>query len=81
MLTNPENGAVTNNTDVGTQANYTCDTGYCLYGNRYRTCQTDGSWNGTEPSCFNASKQHALIHFLNRTFKVYAKYTKCADCE
>ena len=68
MLTAPENGAVTNNTDVDTQANYTCDAGYCLYGNRYRTCQSDGNWTGTEPSCFNESKQH-LFCFLNRTAK------------
>ena len=80
MLTNPENGAVTNNTVVGTQANYTCDAGYCLYGNQYRTCQSDGNWTGTDPSCFNESKQHAC-RFLNCTFKAYAKYTKCADCE
>ena len=61
MLTNPENGAVTDNTDVGTQANYTCDDGYCLNGTRYRTCQNDGNWTGTEPTC---GKQANLCLFV-----------------
>ena len=81
MLTAPENGAVTNNTDVDTQANYTCDAGYCLYGNRYRTCQSDGNWTGTEPSCFNESKQHFLNRILQGTCKVYQVCRWCVGAE
>ena len=78
QLTDPENGAVTDNTDYGTQANYICDTGYCLYGNRYRTCQNDGNWTGTDPTCFSESK--LCVCFVNHTCKVYARYMECVYC-
>ena len=67
MLTDPENGAVTDNTDVDTQANYTCDAGYCLNGTRSRTCQNDGNWTGTQPTC---GKQANLCLFFVCLFLV-----------
>jgi len=30
---------------------YMCDTGYELTGSESRTCQSDGSWNGTDAMC------------------------------
>ena len=30
---------------------FTCNTGYELTGSDSRTCQSDGSWNGTETMC------------------------------
>ena len=30
---------------------YTCNTGYKLTGSDTRTCQSDGSWSGTDGSC------------------------------
>ena len=30
---------------------FTCDTGYVLIGSNTRTCQSDGSWSGSEVSC------------------------------
>ena len=30
---------------------YTCNTGYVLNGNITRTCQVDGMWSGSEPTC------------------------------
>ena len=47
----PENGAVTDNTEIGSQANYNCEPGYYLYGDSSRTCQNDGNWTGIEPRC------------------------------
>jgi hypothetical protein len=32
-------------------AKYSCDTGYSLSGNTTRTCEADGSWTGTVPTC------------------------------
>ena len=32
-------------------ARYSCDAGYALNGAAERTCQADGEWNGTEPTC------------------------------
>ena len=31
--------------------NFTCNTGYELTGSDTRTCQSDGSWSGSEISC------------------------------
>jgi len=32
-------------------ATYTCVTGYTMSGSNTRTCQADGSWSGSEPTC------------------------------
>ena len=53
QLDDPSNGHV--NTSAGTSfgdvARYSCDAGYTLNGTSERTCQADGQWNGTEPTC------------------------------
>ena len=38
-------------TSFGDVARYSCDVGYTLNGAAERTCQADGQWNGTEPTC------------------------------
>jgi len=48
-LPDPMNGRVTDNTAYGSQANYTCNEGYRLVGDRYRTCQC--GWTGMAPRC------------------------------
>ena len=49
----PGNGRV--NTSAGTSfgdvAKYSCDTGYTLNVPAERTCQADGHWNGSIPTC------------------------------
>ncbi len=35
----------------GGTATYTCSTGYTLNGSTTRTCQTNGAWSGTAPTC------------------------------
>lgn len=37
--------------DEGDVATYTCASGYDLVGGATRTCQSDGSWDGAEPTC------------------------------
>ena len=51
-LTNPANGQVsTTGTTEGQTATYGCDTGYNLVGDNTRTCQANGDWSGSEPTC------------------------------
>jgi hypothetical protein len=35
----------------GSKATYSCNTGYTLNGSTMRTCQNDGTWDGTAPTC------------------------------
>ena len=52
-LTNLANGQVnhTAGTTFGETATYNCNTGYNLVGDSTRTCQADGMWSGSEPTC------------------------------
>ena len=51
-LNDPSNGQVTlTGTVFGSVASYECDTGFSLVGNMERTCQDDGEWSGTDPTC------------------------------
>ena len=51
----PSNGHV--NTSAGTSfgdvARYSCDRGYTLNGTAERTCQANGRWNGSVPTCIS----------------------------
>ena len=38
-------------TSFGDVARYSCDKGYMLIGLKERTCQADGQWNGSVPTC------------------------------
>ena len=54
-LTDPDNGMVDigsgGEITPGTQANYSCNAGYRLVGQRSRSCGVDGNWSGSEPQC------------------------------
>ncbi len=41
----------TNSRPVDTVATYTCNTGYTLNGGTTRTCESDGVWSGSTPTC------------------------------
>ncbi len=48
----PTNGTVsTTGTRSGSTATYSCSTGFALSGSRTRTCQSNGTWSGSTPSC------------------------------
>jgi len=45
-------GSVSSSATIyGSTATYTCSQGYSMTGAKTRTCQTDGTWSGTIPSC------------------------------
>ena len=50
-LPNPTNGVVSHGMDVGDLADYSCNDGFELIGEDMRTCQTDGTWSGSAPTC------------------------------
>ena len=52
-MTDPANGQVdhTAGTTLGENATYSCDTGYSLVGDSTRTCQAEGNWTGSAPTC------------------------------
>jgi len=51
-LSAPSNGQISiNATTFGSMATYSCDLGYTLDGNTSRTCQSNGQWSGSQPSC------------------------------
>ena len=51
-LADPASGSVSVSTrSANSTATYSCDTGYKLTGTTVRTCQTDGTWSDTEPTC------------------------------
>ena len=49
----PSNGHVDTSagTSSGDVARYSCNQGYMLIGLEERTCQADGVWNGSVPTC------------------------------
>jgi len=64
-LTAPNNGAMTCSLeDDGVPSyedtcSFTCNTGYELSGSDTRTCQSDGSWNGTDTMCSRG--EHGMV--------------------
>ncbi|XP_053397800.1 neurogenic locus notch homolog protein 1-like isoform X1 [Mercenaria mercenaria] len=52
-LTDPANGQVLTvfGTTYGQTAEYSCNSGYQVNGVSTRTCQADGTWSATDPTC------------------------------
>ena len=68
----PSNGRVyVNYHDVGGRATYSCNSGFRLVGSSTRTCLSDGSWSGSQPTC-NCMFQYKLYfaqHYILNYFK------------
>ena len=56
-LTAPDNGDIDcslgddGEANPGDTCTFTCDNGHELTGSETRTCQNDGMWSGSEPTC------------------------------
>ena len=60
----PSNGCVYTSagTSFGDAARYSCDEGYMLIGLNETTCQADGQWNGSVPTCEREILQFSTVH-------------------
>ena len=69
MLTGPTNGTIfcllgdDGNHSYEDTCNFTCNTGYELTGSDTRTCQSDGSWSGSDDVCGRGAYNTAI--FIN----------------
>ncbi len=62
-LPGPDNGLVTITIgNFGSNASYTCETGYNLNGDMTRMCQDSGDWSGTAPTCDRKLNYMALLY-------------------
>ena len=73
-------------TTVESRVTYTCNSGYRMTaGSSSRTCQSDGQWSGSHPTC---TRKYTLCHFISFTYRLQAckiipnsladlKYVKC----
>ena len=66
-LDNPSNGMISCSLgDDGVPSyedtcSFTCNTGYELTGNDTRTCQSNGSWSGSDAICSRGKYVHSFI--------------------
>ncbi|XP_078702320.1 CUB and sushi domain-containing protein 3-like isoform X2 [Branchiostoma floridae x Branchiostoma belcheri] len=51
QLMTPSNGNISGGISYGDVVTYHCDAGYEISGDEERTCQSDQTWSGTQPSC------------------------------
>ena len=58
-------------TKFGSTVTYTCNTGYRMTaGSSSRTCQSNGQWSGSHPTCSSKSTLcHYIIHCILTTIK------------
>ena len=62
----PYNGEKNSSTyQYGNSISFTCNVGYTLQGSQVRTCQTNGEWTGTQPSCTSKLDSFYVILFDN----------------
>ena len=63
-LTDPNNGVINCSLEDDEAPSYedtcsfTCNTGYELTGSDTRTCQSDGSWSGSDSMCSRGEYNH-----------------------
>lgn len=57
----PANGESTpTDTTEGSEVTYSCNVGFNLVGSATRTCLSDGTWSGTEPTCEGINYKNSL---------------------
>ena len=55
-------------TTFGSRVTYTCNTGYLrTAGSSSRTCQSNGQWSGSHPTC---TRKSTLSHYISSTYRL-----------
>ncbi|CAI4229861.1 unnamed protein product [Auanema sp. JU1783] len=71
------NGSTTYESEI----EYRCSTGYVLHGATRRQCQSDGSWSGVEPECWEvdcgkpSSIPNGNAHYIKTTYQSQVNFT------
>jgi hypothetical protein len=74
----PANGSLSHTTTTyGSTATYSCDAGYGLVGAETVTCQADGTWSGSAPTC--EPLYCDVVYQLTGTFRVSDAPQSCGD--
>ncbi|XP_019618629.1 PREDICTED: sushi, von Willebrand factor type A, EGF and pentraxin domain-containing protein 1-like [Branchiostoma belcheri] len=50
-LSSPAHGSISGSHYYGDRVTFSCSSGYYLQGSSSRTCQSNGRWSGTQPTC------------------------------
>jgi len=82
VLGNPTNGmvATSNGTDYNDVATYTCNATFTMSGSPTRTCQANGQWSGTAPSCNAAAGPCTTMPCAHGTCTQTGPTTRTCDC-
>ena len=65
VIVNPDNGQVSvGEVTFDSVATYSCDDGFTLKGTATRTCTSDGTWSGDNPTCgeYLCSTRQPIFH-------------------
>ncbi len=76
-LVSPSGGAVNlTGLELGSRAEYRCELGALLIGNRTRVCMENGNWTGSTPSCVPSKlkKKSCPLNFFLIVTNYFQKY-------
>ena len=61
----------------GDTCSFTCNTGYELTGSDTRTCQSDGSWSGSDDVCRKGTRN---TNFITAASSIYIRLNTTTVC-
>ena len=79
-LDNPDNGRVDYETQEGSTVTYTCNTGYQLDVASTRTCQSDGTWSGSAPTCTRMYVLKWTLLWNCQNYIIHSKFLMLLEC-
>ena len=67
--------------DFGSNASYTCETGYMLNGDMTRMCQDSGDWSGSAPTCDRKLNYMALLYCFYDLILIHCIAVNCGSLD